>query len=101
MPRLRNEDDRVVFPFTEDDDQYFLDYYGSMPVKDMIPHMAHPHSLSTMYSHARLLEVAERKPHWSAGEDRALRMALDMGMTYDEFAQCSQHLEMRSLQNQR
>ena len=90
--------DRVVQPFTKADDKIFHDRYGTMPVKDLIPLMEYPHSIDTMYSHAKLLRLSKRVPLWKDAEKRLLEKALELGMSYHVVVEASkQHGNVRNM----
>ena len=89
MTKRKNPRERIVQPFTEDDDQIFLDKYGTMPTKDLMPMMEYSHSLDSMYGHARLLGVNKRVSLWKEPEKRLLEKALELGMSYQQIVEAS------------
>ena len=89
MTRRIDPRDRVIQPFTKNDDRIFMDKYGTMPVKDLIPLMEYQHSLDSMYGHAQLLGVSKRVPVWKEAEKRLLEKALELGMTYQVIVEAS------------
>ena len=89
MTKRKDPRARVVQPFTKEDDKVFMRLYGTMPVKDLIPLMAYKHGVDSMYGHARLLGVSERKPLWKDQERRLLEKALELGMSYQVIAEAS------------
>ena len=98
MTKRLDPADRIVQPFTKNDDQVFFDSYGTMPVKDLIPLMEYPHSLDTMYSHAKLLKLSKRVPLWKEAEKRLLEKALELGLSYQAIVEASkQHGGVRNM----
>ena len=49
MTKRKDPRDRLVQPFSKADDQVFMDSYGAIPVKDLIPLMEYPHPLSSSW----------------------------------------------------
>ena len=98
MTKRKDPRDRLVQPFSKADDQVFMDSYGAIPVKDLIPLMEYPHPLSSMHGRAVKLGVAERKPLWQESEKRLLDKALELGMGYQVIVEASkQHRDVRNM----